>query len=566
MDQSSKEVLHKIWDKHQVFDIKFIQKYLGVQKKIDLDELRKEYRNWLGGDRAVFDKVHQLLSRKQRALVGGYDFEFKPYNWVINTSDPNVTVYVDSCYVDPNGEVTLIGNGGGTYDIGEVVGGEEFSNGEWGDVSSEVNYEIKEIVNDRLKDLLLKVCGVELIPFPDINYDSKPFDKPLREHNLTELAEKYYDEDITKSFELVMNKLLKKKYEWFDRIIINKLSYSKDSNYLGIVARLFADEDWVGNQWMDHHYSTPIPSGTEDDPILLGPIISGELSKELQDHFKNVFKIITSEKKPKYISWSWIDVIPVEMNDKKLQESIRRILREETKIPTELRRRIILVHRVIDKLLPNMYVCDYNSADHFVTGVLDEITLFKMEVEELKSIERIDIENYIFDYKYDELVEYFNERCTNKNLQESIRRILREELVSREVEVRPEVFYSFANMPNKNWTSDKDMMYPEEFFDDKNFEEYQFDNFLDMDQMFGHKNSPFGTKGLEVGDPNRTSRSFDMYNSRFGPAIVRVIPNKIKMETTESELTERCWKGYTQKGMKTMFGKQYPNCVKIKKK
>jgi hypothetical protein len=31
------------------------------------------------------------------------------------------------------------------------------------------------------------------------------------------------------------------------------------------------------------------------------------------------------------------------------------------------------------------------------------------------------------------------------------------------------------------------------------------------------------------------------------------------------ELNERCWKGYTQKGMKTMFGKRYPNCVKKKK-
>ena len=38
-----------------------------------------------------------------------------------------------------------------------------------------------------------------------------------------------------------------------------------------------------------------------------------------------------------------------------------------------------------------------------------------------------------------------------------------------------------------------------------------------------------------------------------------------KHEQNESELTERCWKGYTQKGMKTMFGKRYPNCVKIKK-
>jgi len=37
-------------------------------------------------------------------------------------------------------------------------------------------------------------------------------------------------------------------------------------------------------------------------------------------------------------------------------------------------------------------------------------------------------------------------------------------------------------------------------------------------------------------------------------------------EMKEGELTEKCWKGYTQKGMKTMFGKRYPNCVKKTKK
>jgi hypothetical protein len=35
---------------------------------------------------------------------------------------------------------------------------------------------------------------------------------------------------------------------------------------------------------------------------------------------------------------------------------------------------------------------------------------------------------------------------------------------------------------------------------------------------------------------------------------------------TEGEITEKCWRGYTQKGMKTMFGKRYPNCVKKTKK
>ena len=33
-----------------------------------------------------------------------------------------------------------------------------------------------------------------------------------------------------------------------------------------------------------------------------------------------------------------------------------------------------------------------------------------------------------------------------------------------------------------------------------------------------------------------------------------------------STLDEKCWKGYEKKGMKTMFGKRYPNCVKKTKK
>jgi hypothetical protein len=99
-------------------------------------------------------------------------------------------------------------------------------------------------------------------------------------------------------------------------------------------------------------------------------------------------------------------------------------------ISTQLRRRTHLLDRVIKNLLPNMYPCDYNSSDHFVEGVLDEIRWFLLDVEELQGIERADIVYYIIDYKYDELTEYFNERCIvlqNDNLQETIRRILREE-------------------------------------------------------------------------------------------------------------------------------------------
>tara|TARA_B100001113_G_scaffold94867_1_gene75948 strand:- start:30 stop:545 length:516 start_codon:yes stop_codon:yes gene_type:complete len=37
-----------------------------------------------------------------------------------------------------------------------------------------------------------------------------------------------------------------------------------------------------------------------------------------------------------------------------------------------------------------------------------------------------------------------------------------------------------------------------------------------------------------------------------------------KAGISEENLDEKCWPGYKKKGMKTMFGKRYPNCVKKK--
>jgi len=40
---------------------------------------------------------------------------------------------------------------------------------------------------------------------------------------------------------------------------------------------------------------------------------------------------------------------------------------------------------------------------------------------------------------------------------------------------------------------------------------------------------------------------------------------EIIAEELRSVLLEKCWPGYEKKGMKTMFGKRYPNCVKKSK-
>ena len=46
------------------------------------------------------------------------------------------------------------------------------------------------------------------------------------------------------------------------------------------------------------------------------------------------------------------------------------------------------------------------------------------------------------------------------------------------------------------------------------------------------------------------------------------VANRKEIKGFRKDLGEgtRCWKGYEKKGMKTMFGKRVPNCVKRKKK
>jgi len=48
-------------------------------------------------------------------------------------------------------------------------------------------------------------------------------------------------------------------------------------------------------------------------------------------------------------------------------------------------------------------------------------------------------------------------------------------------------------------------------------------------------------------------------------AVYRAYINTNKKTDEGVDLEEACWKGYHKEGMKTMFGKRYPNCVKNKK-
>ena len=81
--------------------------------------------------------------------------------------------------------------------------------------------------------------------------------------------------------------------------------------------------------------------------------------------------------------------------------------------------------------------------------------------------------------------------------------------------------------------------------------------------VMDHLHPKFSNWGMEEFDYDKIH---EFLMSHYSNKMDRKLNISNKEETNESELTEKCWKGYTQKGMKTMFGKRYPNCVKKTKK
>lgn len=106
------------------------------------------------------------------------------------------------------------------------------------------------------------------------------------------------------------------------------------------------------------------------------------------------------------------------------------------------------------------------------------------------------------------------------------------------------------------------------FITNSNFEEYEI--MVRVVGGVGSKNWPMTQHIQKQRDNIVKDIEETVYNYLGVPSNVflrNVISceDLMREEVKEEELTERCWKGYSQKGMKTMFGKRYPNCVKIKK-
>jgi curved DNA-binding protein CbpA len=137
-----------------------------------------------------------------------------------------------------------------------------------------------------------------------------------------------FDVYTKEAYELLINKIFQKKYDWFVKIIVDDLMVSMTHvrPHLGMRAKIYVDSDWGGKQWREYNYSESMPE--EDEELTFGDIIGGNLSREIQKDITHLFQMITGIK-VLTLSFSWVDAYLVKKSEEGLQESIIKILKEE---------------------------------------------------------------------------------------------------------------------------------------------------------------------------------------------------------------------------------------------
>jgi|688.fasta_scaffold1193035_1 hypothetical protein len=154
------------------------------------------------------------------------------------------------------------------------------------------------------------------------------------------------------------------------------------------------------------------------------------------------------------------------------------------------------------------------------------------------------------------------------NLQESLKRIIKEEIKSRFFLRRVDLDLAKDMLP---------INAQQVYYETESYEQFKYELTLKVVEAIMWNKYNLGWEDLpeqeEIEFVTKISDVFEktikhLYHIYYNKEKLNSGPTltpegmSSKQEQNEGEITERCWKGYTQKGMKTMFGKRYPNCVK----
>jgi len=145
-----------------------------------------------------------------------------------------------------------------------------------------------------------------------------------------------FDRNTINAFQKVVKKMMKKKYDWFEDIQIDYLSYMGPMKYMGIGGVISVDMEWGANQWREFHYSQYFPSnyyfktGEATDAVSFGDIIGSELGIQIKEIILTAFEITTGKSDTKTLSWSWLMTKFVEKEELVIEKKMKIRESEET--------------------------------------------------------------------------------------------------------------------------------------------------------------------------------------------------------------------------------------------
>lgn len=257
-----------------------------------------------------------------------------------------------------------------------------------------------------------------------------------------------------------------------------------------------------------------------------------------------------------------------------LHETIRRILKEETeKLINKIVRRIPDLDDVVRKTTDWAMVHYDSRLDDVSDKWFVETVIFNVYIDEISPIfekwdenydgpffnisksDEDNIQRFLAEHYFDVISKRFNKRYKDNSLNESDPKVG----TGKKPKGSDRRLYTDENP--KDTVSVK-FRTKQDIIDTLSKESFKSKSHARQSQIINLIHQRLRVALQRAKDPDVKKR----LKTAFEYIEMRKEASKRKtQEMKESELTERCWKGYTQKGMKTMFGKRYPNCVKKKK-
>jgi hypothetical protein len=205
-------------------------------------------------------------------------------------------------------------------------------------------------------------------------------------------------------------------------------------------------------------------------------------------------------------------------------------------------------------------ICDYRHPDHFLDTLYERVLedlyhawFYETVTDDEWDIASRYIEEYL-DNKYKEsTVMYWIKQCKKNN------RLYEDETKEGLLD---DLQNFFTKKKNRN-TNDDIKRFTCEDCGDPDYQMYMVND--NIWNEYGNNSNTLCMSCLEKRMGRKLtkddfSQHKDALTNQHNDEVQDILSNDV--EHSSQELQERCWKGYTQKGMKTMFGKRYPNCVK----